>query len=194
MNQKHDKEKVLLSGLNLFCQRGFSNLGVDEICKTTGMTKGAFYNAFKSKEDFLLDGIRLYSKQNIARIERKLQPNENQTAIERLEQFYFQMLEAQPNNNFTGCFVNNMMSELGFINDNVGLLTAEEYDKFLAAITPTISEAQEKNQLISAIPAREIAELLHATFYGILTRLKSSRNHNQGIQTLTLLFNNLKIT
>jgi TetR/AcrR family transcriptional repressor of nem operon len=192
MNLKHDKEKVLITGLNLFCQKGYSNLGIDEICKTTGMTKGAFYNSFKSKEQFLLEAISAYSEQNIKRIEKKLQPDNHLSALERLEQFYIQMLEAQPKNNFSGCFINNMMSELGFINDNVGALTAQEFDKFIDAITPTVAEAQKKNELINTIPARAITELLHATFYGILTRIKSSRDYPQGIATFNLLLNNLK--
>lgn len=181
-----------MTGLNLFCQKGYSNLGIDEICKSTGMTKGAFYNSFKSKEQFLLEGISTYSEQNIKRIEKQLQRINNLSALERLERFYIQMLEAQPKNNFSGCFVNNMMSELGFINDTVGALTAQEFDKFIDAITPTVIEAQKNNEIISSIPARAITELLHATFYGILTRIKSSRDCPQGIQTFNLLLNNLK--
>ena len=49
MNIKHDKENVLKIGLGMFCNKGYNSLGIDEICKVTGMTKGAFYNAFKSK-------------------------------------------------------------------------------------------------------------------------------------------------
>lgn len=156
------------------------------------MTKGAFYNSFKSKEQFLLEGISTYSEQNIKRIEKQLQPLNELSPFKRLKQFYIQMLESQPKNNFSGCFINNMMSELGFINDNVGILTTKEYEKFINAITPTILEAQKNNEIIDSIPATAIAELLHTTFYGILTRIKSSRDFQQGKQTLNLLLNNLK--
>ena len=60
MNIKHDKEQVLKTGVDLFWIKGYHSLGVDEICKLTGMTKGAFYNAFKSKENFLLKAIEVY--------------------------------------------------------------------------------------------------------------------------------------
>jgi hypothetical protein len=30
------------------------------------------------------------------------------------------MLEAQPKSNYTGCFINNMMSEMGTINEQIG--------------------------------------------------------------------------
>jgi TetR/AcrR family transcriptional repressor of nem operon len=55
MNIKHDKEKVLKKGVELFWCKGYNNLGVEEICKSTGITKGSFYNSFKSKENLELE-------------------------------------------------------------------------------------------------------------------------------------------
>jgi TetR/AcrR family transcriptional repressor of nem operon len=48
MYQKHDKEIVIEKGLGLFCSKGYNNLGIDEICKSTVINNGVFYNAFKS--------------------------------------------------------------------------------------------------------------------------------------------------
>lgn len=192
MNIKHNKEQVLKTGLGLFCNKGYNSLGIDEICKVTGMTKGAFYNAFKSKEQFLIEAILLYAKNNVNRIKTQLQPNDKQTAYERLLQFYINMLEVQPKVNFMGCFINNMMSELGSANEKVGLAATKVFDEFIDAIEPTIWEAQQNNELTSDLNARELAELLHSTFYGLLTRAKSSKNYQQSINTMQLLFNNLK--
>ena len=134
MNIKHDKEAVLKSGQALFCNKGYNNLGVDEICKTTGMTKGAFYNAFKSKEQFLLETITLYGENNVQRIKRELQDSEKFSAYERLQNFYIKMLEYQPNSNYIGCYINNMMSELGATNEIVAEMTNIEFNNFIKAI------------------------------------------------------------
>lgn len=192
MNIKHNKENVLKTGLGLFCNTGYNSLGIDEICKVTGMTKGAFYNAFKSKEQFLIEAILLYAKNNVDRIKTQLQPHNKLSAYERLLQFYIQMLEVQPKVSFMGCFINNIMSELGAANENVGLVSTKAFDEFIDAIEPTVREAQENNELSSEWNARQISELFHATFYGTLTRAKSSKDHQQGINTMKLLFNNLK--
>ena len=120
MNLKHDKNSVLKIGLSLFCSKGYSNLGVDEICKMTGMTKGAFYNALKSKEQFLSEAIQLYGTNNVQRIKAQLFPSDGCSAFERLQLFYHKMLEIQPKVDFTGCFINNIMSEMGFLNEMVG--------------------------------------------------------------------------
>ncbi len=68
MNKKHDHNEVLKSGLKLICSKGYNSLGVDEICKSTGMTKGAFYNAFQSKENFLLKGLVVYGEMTVKRL------------------------------------------------------------------------------------------------------------------------------
>lgn len=192
MNIKHDKEGVLKTGLGMFCNKGYNSLGIDEICKVTGMTKGAFYNAFKSKEQFLIEAILLYAKNNVNRIKIQLQPNNTQTAFERLLQFYINMLEVQPKVNFMGCFINNIMSELGSANEKVGLASALAFDEFIDAIEPTVKEAQQNNELNSEWNSRQITELIHSTFYGSLTRAKSSKDYQQSINTIKLLFNNLK--
>jgi TetR/AcrR family transcriptional regulator, transcriptional repressor for nem operon len=192
MNIKHDKEAVLKTGLGMFCNKGYSSLGIDEICKVTGMTKGAFYNAFKSKEQFLIDAIMLYAKNNVHRIKTVLKPGKTKTAYERLVQFYINMLEVQPKMNFMGCFINNIMSELGSANEKVGLASSQAFDQFIDAIEPTVQEAQQYNDLSSEWTARQITELLHSTFYGSLTRAKSSKDYQKSIDTMQLLFKNLK--
>jgi carbonic anhydrase len=59
-------------------------------------------------------------------------------------------------------------------------------------ISPTVKEAQQNNELSSEWNSRQITELFHSTFYGSLTRAKSSRDNQQSINTMKLLFNNLK--
>jgi TetR/AcrR family transcriptional repressor of nem operon len=192
MNVKHDKENVLKIGLGMFCNKGYNSLGIDEICQVTGMTKGAFYNAFKSKEQFLIDAIFLYAKNNVNRIKTQLKINTEISAYDRLLQFYINMLEVQPKVNFMGCFINNIMSELGSANEKVGLASTNAFDEFIDAIEPTVKEAQQNNELKTEWNARQIAELFHSTFYGSLTRAKSSKDNQQSINTMKLLFNNLK--
>ena len=191
MNQKHDREKVVKTGLSLFCSKGYSSLGIDEICKTTGMTKGAFYNAFKSKESFLLETISKYGQMTVIRLNKQLN-HKNAKAVDRLQAFYENMFLVQPKNNYTGCMINNMMSELGTTNNLVSAATAIEFEHFLDVLEPCVKEAQNDGDLNPTIDSRALAELLHATFYGALTRAKSLQEYTNGIETMNLLINSLK--
>ena len=191
MNIKHDKEKVIQIGLNLFCSKGYNNLCVDEICKTTGMTKGAFYNAFKSKEQFLLATISEYGEMTVNHLSKKLNHNRSK-AIDRLQAMYYNMFDCQPKNNYTGCMINNIMSEMGLTSQLISQATAIEFDKFLNVIEPIVAEAQKDGDFNASISSSAITELLHSTFYGSLTRAKSKREFNHGKDTMTLLINSLK--
>jgi TetR/AcrR family transcriptional repressor of nem operon len=192
VNIKHDKEKVIQIGLNLFCSKGYGNVGLDEICKETGMTKGAFYNAFESKENFLLVTLASFDKSNTERINNVLTPNNKVKAIDQLQEFYSVMLKMQPKMNFMGCMVNNMMSELGAINERVADTTSKGFEKIISAVEPCVKRAQKEGDINPNFDSKEIAALLHSTFYGVLTRAKSLGSNKKGIVTMELLFNNLK--
>jgi TetR/AcrR family transcriptional repressor of nem operon len=191
MNIKHDRDKVLQSGVQLFWHKGYHHLGVDEICKTTGMTKGAFYNAFKSKENFLLSCIESYRKMNVKHITEALNSKEEK-AIDRILNMYINMLKNQPNMNYTGCMTNNIMSEIGSANKVVSQATADAFDNLLNVIEPTVQEAQNEGDISSSVNSELIVELLHTTFFGALTRAKSTKDFKNGINTMTLLIKSLK--
>jgi TetR/AcrR family transcriptional repressor of nem operon len=48
------KERILTAAQSLIEQRGYSALGVAEICKAAGVPKGSFYYFFDSKEELAL--------------------------------------------------------------------------------------------------------------------------------------------
>ncbi len=191
MNIKHDKEKVLEKSVQLFWCKGYSNLGVDEICKTTGMTKGAFYNAFKSKENFLLSCIEVYGAMNTNYLKNQLNDNKRK-AIDSLLNMYVNMLEDQPKQDFNGCMTNNIMSEIGSINEAVGNATAQAFESLLDVIEPVVQKAQKEGDISSSLNSKSVTELVHSSFFGILTRVKSTKDYQKAISTMTLLIISLK--
>lgn len=53
--EKH--ARILEQASILFRERGFSGVSLSEIMKATGLTHGAFYNHFESKEDLISESI-----------------------------------------------------------------------------------------------------------------------------------------
>jgi len=191
MYQKHDKEKVIQKGVELFWCKGYNNLGVEEICKTTGMTKGAFYNAFKSKENFLLSCIESYGVMNTNYLTKELGDNKRK-AINLILKMYVNMLQDQPEMNFAGCMTNNIMSEIGSTNIVAGKATAQVFENLLDVIEPVVQKAQKEGDISLALDSKSVTELMHSTFFGVLTRAKSTKNNQKAISTMTLLIKSLK--
>jgi len=124
-------------------------------------------------------------------LNKKLNHNKNK-AIDRLIDMYENMFDMQPDNNYTGCMINNIMSELGSTNEVVSKATSIQFENFLSIIEPVVVEAQKDGDIINSVNSSAITELLHSTFYGALTRAKSTREFNHGKETMTLLINSLK--
>jgi TetR/AcrR family transcriptional regulator, transcriptional repressor for nem operon len=192
VNIKHDREQVVQTGLQLFCSRGYNSVGLDEICRSTGMTKGAFYNAFGSKQGFLLETLASFDRWNTVRIEEELKPVRGKRALEQLKGFYSAMLRHQPKVEFMGCMINNMMSELGAHDPRVAAATTTGFEHIIKAVAPAVKRAQAEGDLDPAADPLELAALLHTTFYGALTRAKSLGSIRRVANTMNLLFNHLK--
>jgi TetR/AcrR family transcriptional repressor of nem operon len=191
MYLKHNREKVIQKGVELFWCKGYSNLGVQEICKETGMAKGAFYNAFKSKENFLLTCIETYGVMNVSYL-NSLLTDDKKKAIDNLLTMYESMLLRQPSKGFNGCMMNNMMSEVGNKNDTISEATTFAFDNLLNIIEPVIQLAQKEGDISSSLNSKSVAELIHTTFFGVLTRAKSTKDNQIAISTMTLLIKSLK--
>ena len=82
------RAKILESAIKLFSNQGFNKASVDDICKEAGISKGAFYHHFKSKQELflaLLDGW-------LTTIDNAIEASKDKNAPET----FMQMTEAFP--------------------------------------------------------------------------------------------------
>lgn len=49
------RKRIFEAAVTLFEQKGYENVTVDDICAAVGMSKGAFYTHFRSKDQVLLE-------------------------------------------------------------------------------------------------------------------------------------------
>jgi len=82
------RTKIIDSAIKLFSTRGFNTASVDDICAEAGISKGAFYHHFESKQALflaLLDGW-------LQNIDNAIEASKDKTAPET----FMQMTEAFP--------------------------------------------------------------------------------------------------
>lgn len=116
------RQKLMTATRELILHQGFSATGVDEICTQAGVTKGAFFHHFKTKEDIGLAamadwaefGMQLYAQ---AKAEPRRYP------LDHVHRFFGIMLG----------FVNNLPPPLTCV---VGIMAQE-----LAAANPAVQRA-----------------------------------------------------
>ena len=55
------KEKIIKSGFDLICQKGYYNTNTAEIAKGAGVSTGIVYQYFRDKHDILIAGMEKYA-------------------------------------------------------------------------------------------------------------------------------------
>lgn len=56
-HKQRTRGKIADSAARLFTQRGFDNVGIDDVMSDAGLTRGAFYAHFSSKSELYVEGI-----------------------------------------------------------------------------------------------------------------------------------------
>ncbi|WP_109482181.1 TetR/AcrR family transcriptional regulator [Paraburkholderia sp. C35] len=103
--EKH--ARILEQASILFRERGFSGVSVSEIMKATGLTHGAFYNHFESKEDLISESIGDASMKALAAM------RDGATAGQSLGQFLDEYLsEEHRDDRGNGCLMSALAGEI----------------------------------------------------------------------------------
>ena len=59
-----DEDKAVEAAMLLFWEKGYTDTSMADLLKTTGLTKGSFYNAFGSKYDLFVKALLKYDLEN----------------------------------------------------------------------------------------------------------------------------------
>lgn len=85
MRALQTKERLATIALELFHERGFNNVTVDEIIEKASSSKGAFYTHFKSKHDIFAEKFKEIDSFYVQELFPKLEKID--TVIEKLKAF-----------------------------------------------------------------------------------------------------------
>ena len=83
------RSEILQKAQELFYKYGYTNTSVNMVIETLGISKGAFYHYFKSKEE-LLDSLAENLTMNIKNKIEAVISNSNLNAIEKLNEMYYE--------------------------------------------------------------------------------------------------------
>ncbi|WP_046756004.1 TetR/AcrR family transcriptional regulator [Kordia jejudonensis] len=192
MGYKYKIEDILNVGYDIFRKNGYHNVGINQILKECGIPKGSFYNFFKSKEDFAQQVINQYGLSNQKWMEDFFKESKL-TPIESLKYFYSTVMNMNEEDNYAGgCLINNMSMEVGRNNDNLGSEANQQFIGWLNVLASIIKKGQQLGEITTEYTSLELAEYLHAGFYGTLSRTKVTRSRVYMDIWLDITFNFIK--
>jgi TetR/AcrR family transcriptional repressor of nem operon len=179
------RAKILTAAQSLIESRGYSALGVAEICKTAGVPKGSFYYFFESKEALALAVIDQHWGAQRADWERIM--SSDAQPLQRMRQL-FEETEAgqragqQSCGTVSGCLFGNLSLELSNQTEPIRERLQEIFDKQVEMVGEIIAEAQQQGDA-SVADTREAARSVVAQLEGQVLFAKLY-NNPQRLETL----------
>ena len=164
-------EKILAAGRSLFEARGYSALGVAEICKAAGVPKGSFYYFYASKEALALAVVDEHWADQRREWTRILSGETGGARpLDRLRQL-FEETEAgqhavqQGRGTVLGCLFGNLSLEMSNQTEAVRARLQEIFDAQVEMVAAVVDEARERGQ-VTVNDSREAARSVVAQLEG----------------------------
>ena len=167
-------EKILAAGRSLFEARGYSALGVAEICKAAGVPKGSFYYFYASKEALALAVVDEHWADQRREWTRILSGGGagagGAQPLDRLRQL-FEETEAgqhavqQGCGTVLGCLFGNLSLEMSNQTEAVRARLQEIFDAQVEMVAAVVDEARERGQ-VTVNDSREAARSVVAQLEG----------------------------
>ncbi|WP_405846301.1 TetR/AcrR family transcriptional regulator [Streptomyces sp. NBC_01518] len=164
-------EKILAAGRSLFEARGYSALGVAEICKAAGVPKGSFYYFYASKEALALAVVDEHWADQRREWTRILSGETGGAQpLDRLRQL-FEETEAgqhavqQGCGTVLGCLFGNLSLEMSNQTEALRARLQEIFDAQVEMVAAVIGEARERGDVTVNDP-REAARSVVAQLEG----------------------------
>ena len=172
------KEKILAAAESLIEVRGYSALGVAEICEAAGVPKGSFYYFFKSKEALalaVLDGHWAAERQGWASaLADDVEP------LQRLRRLFEatqadQLAGQQSCGTISGCLFGNLTLELSNQTEQIRERLQEIFDEQVELVDAVVTEALARGD-VTVTDTREAARSIVAQLEGQVLLAKLYNN------------------
>lgn len=173
------KEKAIESAIELFHESGFQNTSIDDILKSTGITKSNFYYHFKSKEELglLILDIRISSYES--KFLSSTFGNTSLSPEQRLKSYYKKVTSYHQDLNCSrGCPFGNLALEMSDINENFRIRLSEFFNHWQKIIEECVKEGIRDKEFRQDISAKKISELILSHLEGAIMMSKTHRSIN----------------
>jgi len=167
---------VLDKGTEIVLNKGFNNVGINEILDTVGIPKGSFYYYFDSKEDFGLQLIDRYMQTSLSMLKEFLEDS-SKNPRDRILGFYAHMRTVYKKKNYReGCLLGNCSLELSDLKESYAQKIALALENWEDVFVQCIEEGQASGNIQNVMEPRKLASFILNNWEGALLRMKASKS------------------
>jgi AcrR family transcriptional regulator len=138
--------EILKAAIELFARRGILATTMSELAKAIGMTPGALYWHFPTKEDLLLAAVAELHGHYVSEFSPELAVNRKMNASEQLAAFLRRIQRFLGSRPEHGIFFGQLGSEAAEGNERVAQALREALDTYIEALAGVIRYGQRKTK------------------------------------------------
>lgn len=159
----------------LLLERGYHDLGTQELLDTTGIPRGSFYHHFRSKEDFALAVVDRYMADVHAGLDACL-GDVSLPPLQRIRAFFEATREKYRSEGYMGCLLGGLGQELSGVNDTFRRRIEDCFAAIAARLATCLGEAKAAGDLPPGADPVRLAELLVDCWEGAALRTRLRRD------------------
>jgi TetR/AcrR family transcriptional repressor of nem operon len=171
------KLKLLEAGVTLMRSRGFSATTVDEICAEAGVTKGAFFHYFKSKDDIARNALNHFFENKVQAYSeapfRKF-PEPLDRVFGRLD--YMTETSGGRDHVTKGCLIGVFAQELAFTNPEMRDVCQQFFSRIAEDFARDLAAAKAAHPPTVEFDPTAVAQTYVALMQGSLLMAKTAGN------------------
>jgi TetR/AcrR family transcriptional repressor of nem operon len=172
------KLKLLDAGITLMRSRGYSATTVDEICAEAGVTKGAFFHYFKSKDDLARNSLNHFFEGKVQDYNeapfRKL-PDPLERVFGRLD--YLKETGGDRSHVTKGCLIGVFAQELAFTNPGLRDICQQFFSRIAQDFARDLAAAKAAHPAAVEFDPLAVAQSYVALMQGSLLMAKTAGNN-----------------
>jgi TetR/AcrR family transcriptional regulator, transcriptional repressor for nem operon len=168
------RSKLLDAATTIVRQKGYAATSIDDLCKAAGVTKGAFFHHFPSKEALAVAGAEAWTAHARARIFTDapwMRPADPLDRVLAHIDFRLAMIDG-PAEGFT-CFVGTMVQEAYATNDTIRAACDASITAYAERLAEDIQAAIDRHGIGHGVTALGLSYHIQAVVQGAFILAKS---------------------
>ncbi|HSP56553.1 MAG TPA: TetR/AcrR family transcriptional regulator [Dehalococcoidia bacterium] len=164
------KQQILEAAVRCFGRQGFHKATMQDICAESGLSPGALYRYFPSKEEIIEAMVAERRRQGFVRIEQARRLESTVAALEVLAGAFEEIEDIE------GCAVDVELWGEAFRNPRIAAALRSDIDVICSAFSSLIRVAQERGDITPAVDPASVARIMLALFQGMVIQRSLDQN------------------
>lgn len=170
------RDSLISVGQELFITSSFNSVGLNDILNRAGIPKGSFYHYFDSKEDFALQVVEQYHRENYAALQRLLQ-DDSLDAYQQLKAFFQNSVDHFGDVEYCqGCLMANLSQEIADVNENMRLKISEFSTQMVDQVSECLQTLENNELNLGHLRPCEAAQVLMNSWMGAIMKMKLEKS------------------